>query len=73
MGVKETGQAEAKAATQDQVSWEAVQAFLRTDPGLIRGDQDLLGELGLRIHAANVVDFIPPAPGPARAAPAPAG
>ena len=61
MGVQETGQAEAKAATQDQVSWEAVQAFLRADPGLIRGDQDLLGELGLRIHAANVVDFIPPA------------
>lgn len=61
MGVKETGQAEAKAVTQDQVSWEAVQAFLRADPGIIRDDQDLLSELGLRIHAANVVDFIPPA------------
>jgi uncharacterized protein YigA (DUF484 family) len=61
MGAKETGQAEAQAATEIQVSWEAVQAFLRSDPGLIRGDQELLGELGLRIHAANVVDFIPPA------------
>ena len=61
MGLKESGQAEAKADNQVEVSWEAVQAFLRDDPGLIRSDQDLLSELGLRIHAANVVDFIPPA------------
>ena len=61
MGVKDSGQAEAKASDHGQLSWEAVQAFLRADPGLLREDQDLLGELGLRIHAANVVDFIPPA------------
>ena len=61
MGAKENGQAEAQALKDPQVSWEAVQAFLRSDPGLIRGDQELLSELGLRIHAANVVDFIPPA------------
>ena len=61
MGATESGQAEAEAETQIPVSWDAVQAFLRADPALIRQDQALLGELGLRIHAANVVDFIPPA------------
>jgi uncharacterized protein YigA (DUF484 family) len=61
MGVKDTGQAEAKAGDQTELSWDAVQAYLRADPGLIRSDQELLSELGLRIHAANVVDFIPPA------------
>ena len=61
MGATENGQAEAKAPTQAQVSWDAVQAFLRADPALLRGDAELLSELGLRIHAANVVDFIPPA------------
>ncbi|HEX4095320.1 MAG TPA: hypothetical protein VHX64_01265, partial [Caulobacteraceae bacterium] len=62
MGAKENGQAEAQAeAVQAQVSWDAVQTFLRADPALIRGDQALLADLGLRIHAANVVDFIPPA------------
>ena len=61
MGATENGQAEAKAETQAQISWDAVQAFLRADPALLRSDPELLGELGLRIHAANVVDFIPPA------------
>jgi uncharacterized protein YigA (DUF484 family) len=61
MGSKESGQAEAKAGDQTQLSWDAVQAFLRADPGLIQSDQALLADLGLRIHAANVVDFIPPA------------
>jgi hypothetical protein len=62
MAAKENGQAEAQAdAVQTQVSWDVVQGFLRADPALIRGDQVLLADLGLRIHAANVVDFIPPA------------
>ena len=61
MGATENGQAEAKAETQAQISWDAVQDFLRADPALLRSDPELLGELGLRIHAANVVDFIPPA------------
>jgi len=61
MGATESGQAEAEADVRSEVSWEAVQDFLRADPALIRGDQELLAELGLRIHAANVVDFIPPA------------
>ncbi len=61
MGATESGKAGAKADKQSQLDWDAVQAFLRSDPGLIRSDQELLTELGLRIHAANVVDFIPPA------------
>jgi hypothetical protein len=61
MGATESGQAEAQAGTQEVLDWDAVQAYLRADPSLIRDDQALLAELGLRIHAANVVDFIPPA------------
>ena len=61
MGATETGQAQAEAADTSAIGWDAVQAFLRADPGLIREDPELLSELGLRIHAANVVDFIPPA------------
>ena len=34
---------------------------MRSAPDLIRGDPDLLAELGLRPVAHNVVDFIPPA------------
>jgi uncharacterized protein YigA (DUF484 family) len=40
---------------------EAVRAFLASNPDLIRGDDGLLAELGLRIDAANVVDFGPAA------------
>ena len=62
MAAKENGQAEAKAEViAAQVSWDVVQGFLRADPALIRSDPALLTDLGLRIHAANVVDFIPPA------------
>ena len=43
------------------LEWNEVRAFLQTDPNLLRDDSELLGELGLRVHAANVVDFIPPA------------
>jgi uncharacterized protein YigA (DUF484 family) len=41
--------------------WDEVRAFLKADPDRLRGDADLLVELGLRIHAANVIDFVPPA------------
>ncbi len=61
MGATESGQAEAQADTQDILKWDAVQTYLRADPSLIRDDAALLADLGLRIHAANVVDFIPPA------------
>jgi uncharacterized protein YigA (DUF484 family) len=41
--------------------WPSVKAFLQSDPSLIQADAELLTALGLRVHAANVVDFIPPA------------
>ncbi len=60
MGVNEQGQV--LAQNDDRApTWDQVRAFLSADPGLIRDDSELLQELGLRIHAANVVDFIPPA------------
>jgi uncharacterized protein YigA (DUF484 family) len=40
---------------------DALRALLRANPELIRGDPELLSELGLRIDAANVVDFGPAA------------
>ena len=61
MGASETGQAEATVPAESELGWEAVRDFLKSDPGAIRQDAELLGQLGLRIHAANVVDFIPPA------------
>ncbi len=56
MGVKER-----RTGSEPALAWDGVRAFLKGDPQLIREDDELLGELGLRIHAANVVDFIPPA------------
>ncbi len=53
------GKAKSKGATAP--AWAAVRRFLQDDPALIREDSELLTELGLRPHAANVVDFIPPA------------
>lgn len=61
MGVNETGQVQAREDGESVLEWEAVRDFLKTDPGLIRNDPELLADLGLRIHAANVIDFIPPA------------
>jgi uncharacterized protein YigA (DUF484 family) len=55
------GKAKARGSQAPRLEWEAVKAFLRADPSQIQGDADLLTDLGLRIHAANVVDFIPPA------------
>jgi len=40
---------------------QAVRDLLKADPDLIRGDPELLKDLGLRIDAANVVDFGPAA------------
>ena len=40
---------------------EAVRDFLRAEPGFVRDDFDLLKDLGLRLDAANLVDFGPAA------------
>ena len=65
MGVMDTGLGQAHGDTaamaEEPLDWDRVRDFLRSDPGLVRDDPDLLAELGLRIHAANVVDFVPPA------------
>ena len=61
MGVNEADQVQDRSDDLADVAWGAVRAFLQSDPNLIRDDSDLLLELGLRVHAANVVDFIPPA------------
>ena len=61
MGVNEADQVQDRSDDLADLEWEAVRAFLQADPNLIRDDSDLLLELGLRVHAANVVDFIPPA------------
>ena len=61
MALNEAGQVEDPSDEAAPPNWGAVRAFLQADPGLIRDDSDLLLELGLRLHAANVVDFIPPA------------
>jgi uncharacterized protein YigA (DUF484 family) len=41
--------------------WRRVRAFLKAHPALVREDAELLSELGLRINAANVVEFGPAA------------
>jgi uncharacterized protein YigA (DUF484 family) len=48
----------AKAADFDA---DAIREFLKANPDLIRNDPELLSDLGLRIDAANVVDFGPAA------------
>ena len=48
----------AKAIAKD---WKTVSGFLREHPELIRDDADLLEHLGLRVNAANLVDFGPAA------------
>ncbi len=40
---------------------EAVRAFLRDRPDFVRGDAELMRALGLRLDAANVIDFGPAA------------
>ena len=41
--------------------WRDVRAFLKAHPALVREDAELLDDLGLRINAANVVEFGPAA------------
>jgi uncharacterized protein YigA (DUF484 family) len=55
------GKAKSSSAAEPALEWPAVRRFLQSDPAAIQTDGELLAELGLRMHAANVVDFIPPA------------
>lgn len=54
------GKALPKAA-QAAAGWPSVRSFLMEHPNLVREDAELLGQLGLRINAANVVEFGPAA------------
>lgn len=50
---------DATNASRKPVDAESVRDFLRVQPEFLRQDENLLGELGLRLDAANVVDFGP--------------
>ncbi|HYG25724.1 MAG TPA: DUF484 family protein, partial [Caulobacteraceae bacterium] len=50
-----------EAAWQTGLDEAAVRDFLKANPAVLRGDEALLGELGLRLDAANIVDFGPAA------------
>ena len=50
----------AKAA-EAALGWRDVRAFLKAHPAVLREDAELLSDLGLRINAANVVEFGPAA------------
>lgn len=47
--------------TADELDWRDIRAFLQAHPNLVREDAELLDALGLRINAANVVEFGPAA------------
>ena len=48
-------------ASEAAAGWPSVRAFLTNHPNLMREDPELLNTLGLRIDAANVVEFAPAA------------
>jgi uncharacterized protein len=48
-------------AAQAQAGWPRVRGFLIDHPNLVREDAEVLGHLGLRIDAANVLEFGPAA------------
>ncbi len=50
-----------RATKKAVVDPESVRAFLRTEPEFLRQDEDLLGELGLKVDGTNVIDFGPAA------------
>lgn len=51
----------AKRTAQAALDPEALRAFLTDNPEVIRNDPELLTALGLRLDAANIVDFGPAA------------
>ena len=54
------GKAVPKAA-EAQAGWPSVRTFLKNHPNLLREDPELMSELGLKLNAANVVEFGPAA------------
>ena len=54
------GKAMSKAA-EAAAGWPSVRAFLTNHPNLLREDPELMSELGLKLDAANVVEFGPAA------------
>jgi len=48
-------------AAEAAAGWPSVRAFLVNHPNLVREDTELLGDLGVRIDADNVVPFVPAA------------
>lgn len=50
-----------RATKKAAVDPESVRAFLRTEPAFLREDENLLGELGLKVDVGNVIDFGPKA------------
>jgi uncharacterized protein len=59
---------DATRATKKAVDPDSVRDFLRTEPEFLRHDEDLLGELGLKVAAGNIIDFGPAALAKAAAA-----
>lgn len=53
--------ADVRAEAKGETAFETVRRLLLDNPEVLRQDADLLGELGLRLDAANVVDFGPAA------------
>lgn len=54
------GKAVPKAA-EASAGWPSVRAFLMNHPNLLREDPELMSELGLKLDAANVLEFGPAA------------
>ncbi|MBV9997332.1 MAG: DUF484 family protein [Caulobacteraceae bacterium] len=50
-----------RARAHESARDAAIRAFLKSRPEFLRDDPDLLGDLGLRVDAANLVDFGPAA------------
>ena len=55
--MSETGQSPDKDGSGSKLDWPQVSDFLLAEPERIKGDAELLGALGLRVPAANVVAF----------------
>jgi uncharacterized protein YigA (DUF484 family) len=47
------------AETALEKDWRVVSGFLRDNPDMIRQDDELLADLGLRLRTENIVDFGP--------------